>query len=347
MNWHTHHSVHARKHGPIMQGRSLIELLVAMVIGLIVLGGIMLATASSTLSGSNSSTQSQLNEDAQTALSILVPQLRMAGFSTPITSSTGTYQLFDGPAVRGCDNGFVNADVAGWNPTNATQPHSSHLTCNAGADGATSLSVMYEADVFNTPSNAAGVPTDCLGRALPAVPSAIGGSDVFVAENRFFLSRDRATDPWTLNCQGNGAVAGNNVRSEQLINNIETLQITYGVVAGQVNNDTDLLMLGNSVVRYMTQQAIDAENTFDAGTERVNDRWRRVASARLCITVRAAVPEPGADAPFPYEDCSGAWITPADADDRFLRKTVHATVALRNVSNPSLSANGTWLEVEP
>jgi hypothetical protein len=106
-------------------------------------------------------------------------------------------------------------------------------------------------------------------------------------------------------------------------------------------------MLGNSVVRYMTQQAIDAENTFDAGTERVNDRWRRVASARLCITVRAAVPEPGADAPFPYEDCSGAWITPADADDRFLRKTVHATVALRNVSNPSLSANGTWLEVEP
>lgn len=316
------------------RGRSLMELLVALVIGFIILGSIMLMTSGSNFSGLRSTTQSRLDEDAQLVLGVLGPQIRMAGYSAVFNDRTDgvAYKRFMGPPVRGCDNGFTNIEAAAWRGDAAQ--HSSLLTCNAGGDGA-ALSIMYEADDLNTLPNAAGLPADCLGRGVTQVPSSLqaqtpaapAAAMVTVVENRFFLRKDGNT--LTLSCTGNG-VGDNSAAFENpqpLISNIESLQLVYGVSAAAVppGSATGITQYQNLVVGYLTATEMDTQ--FNAATDPDNDPWMRVVNVKVCVTVRSEKPEAGE--PTSYVNCAGKVITPGD---RYLRRTAQATFALRNRS---------------
>lgn len=314
------------------RGRSLMELMIALVIGVIILGSIMLMTTNTNTGGQQSSTQGRMSEDAQLVLAILGPQIRMAGYSGVVNDRTDgvAYKRFMGPAIRGCDNGFANLQTAAWRG-DAAQRHSDLLTCAAG-DGA-AISILYEADALNTVPNAAGNPTDCLGRQVNQVPSSLqaqapsaAAANVTVVENRFFLQRQGAT--FDLLCVGNGVnAAGAFARSEPLISNIEQLQVLYGVSNATVptQSATGFNQYGNQVVGYLTAAQIDQQ--FTAATDPDNDRWMRVVNVKLCVTVRSEKPE--ASEPIAYVNCAGQVITP---NDRFLRRTAQGTFALRNRS---------------
>jgi type IV pilus assembly protein PilW len=298
-------------------GRTLLELLVALVIGIIVLGSILLTSTNSIFSGRGSDTQSKLDETASLALSILVPQLRMAGYSAFQTAALQNYAPLNSPAVRGCDNGFATPTPAGWSGDPATQ-HSTRLSCNAGNGGNTAISVVYQADANNSIPDAAGNPRDCLGDGVAADPI-IG---VPVVENRYFLGAAANGFGLALRCTGNGANS-----NEELLTNIEAMRITYGVAALRPDDGSGVRTYENTVQQYLTQQAIDTPTNAVLGLDNqaVNDRWRGVLSVRLCITVRSDTQEAPQATPFP--NCAGGFTTP---NDRFLRKTVYATVALRN-----------------
>lgn len=315
-------------------GRSLMELMIALVIGFIILGSIMLMTTSSNYGGMRSNTQSKLDEDAQAVLAILGPQIRMAGYSTIVNDRTDgvAYKRFMGPAVRGCDNGFANIQAAAWRGD--TVPwHSDVLTCAAGGDGA-GISILYEADTFNTVPNGAGNPADCLGSNIPAVPSSLqsqapaaAAAFVNVAENRYFLRRNGTV--FDLQCAGNGSNGESApfTNPQPLISNIEAMQILYGVSTAAVpaTSATGITQYTNQVVRYLTAAQIDQQ--FTAATDPDNDRWVRVVNVKLCVTVRSEKQEAGE--PTPYVNCAGQVVTP---NDRFLRRTAQGTFALRNRS---------------
>lgn len=319
-------------------GRSLLELMIALAIGVIVLGAVLLTTSNSTFSGQVSDTQSRLNEDSQLALNILVQQLRMAGYSSVVSNgnSPGNSQQFAGPGVRGCDNGFTAASLtaANWNATtDDIVGYSNRITCAAGA-GTPSIAVLYEADTANTQPGTGGNPTDCLGQELVPVVSSRFQTDatsgtVFVADNRYYLTQS-ATTPglFTLNCQGVVTNAdGETVGPQPLVDNIEQMRITYGVNVQAVANTLNQILPANEAQIYMTAAQINTDAAF------VNDsldRWRRVVSVRLCMVFRSERQE--ADAPIPYFDCDGNRQNDGANADRFLRKVVRTTVALRNRS---------------
>jgi type IV pilus assembly protein PilW len=317
-------------------GRSLMELMIAMVIGFIILGSIMLMTSNSNYGGQQSGTQSRLDEDAQLVLSVLGPQIRMAGYSAVFNDRTDgvAYKRFMGAGIRGCDNGFANIAADTWRG-DASQQHSQILACAAGGDGA-AISVMYEADTSNTLPNADGEPTDCLGRGVDPVTSSLqaqspttpAASKVTVVENRFFIRKEGNT--LTLSCAGNGVGDGSSApfdNPQPLISNIETLQVRYGVSAAAVplQSATGINQYGNQVVGYVTASELDQQ--FNATTDPDNDRWMRVVNVKLCVTVRSEKPEAGSVTA--YVNCDGQVVTPSD---KYLRRTAQATFALRNRS---------------
>jgi len=207
-----------------------------------------------------------------------------------------------------------------------------------------SIALSYEADDFNTvPTNASTPsPTDCLGFPLnkikaeiPGIPDGYGSGvffaaskDVFyfVADNRFYIdtSSATATPPSvpSLYCQGNGIDS----TAQPLVENIEDMQITYGVeipddqtrtVAGYLRADELLAHPDPDVLAAFTPQ----------------ERWRKVVTVRICLLVRsenAVVSDP---ASARYFNCAGTLET-APPDDLRLRRTYSTTVMLRN-----------WLEI--
>jgi len=167
----------------------------------------------------------------------------------PPESSGGSLFPLSDYSFRGCDGTFSNI-------TAATSLDA--LTCTTDNAKPDSIALSYEADRFNTVPNTASptLPTDCLGYELntitatfPEVPAAasideseqreieIGvahsseydTADYYVADNRFYIATSSATP--SLYCKGNGIGA----TAQPLVENIEDMQITYGVVSTTPN----------------------------------------------------------------------------------------------------------------
>lgn len=237
---------HLRQHG-----FSLVELIVAMVIGLTVVGAALAMYVSSGFSGRGSNATSQMTEDANIALSLLRSQIAMAGYSAP-TSADASGQLvkaYSGRAIFGCKGG--------------TSDNASALdTMVCANDGSPdSIVVLYQADVRNTvpTTDATPLPTDCLGTGLDEVSPA-GGTPHFVAENRYYVNGTN------LSCRGNGG--GN---PQPLVENVTDLKFSYGV-AGTTKG---------LATRYLTAQEVSGNQGASSPL------WSQVTSVRICLEIRS------------------------------------------------------------
>lgn len=161
------------------KGFSLIELMVAMAIGLVIAAASFSAYLGASGTSRMAEAQSRMNEDAQAALSILTQQLRMAG-SNPNQSGrindasrrnpvygatsypTGAYTMSNF-ILRGCDGKFKP-------PAGSGPERLDNLVCDDQLAEPDSLAVSYEADRFNTIPTALGnFPSDCLGSRLNTI----------------------------------------------------------------------------------------------------------------------------------------------------------------------------------
>lgn len=348
-----------------LQGFSLIELMISLALGLIILVAVLSAYTGAASAAKMAEAQGRMYEDGQAALTILTQQLRMAGnnpdqtdrldtsVKNPIyTKPTASDQTYGGDilpvfvgssvsafelsnySIRGCDGAFGN------------------ITAAASLDGLVcavpdpiiavpdSIALSYEADKFNTVPTAATppLPTDCLGYALnkikaeiPGIPAGYG-SDVFsaelndmfyfVADNRFYIDSSSATAAPSLYCQGNGIDS----TAQPLVENIEDMQITYGVEIP--SNQT------RTVAGYLRADELLAQPDPDVlAAFTPHERWRKVVTVRICLLVRsedAVVSDP---ASARYVNCAGT-LENAPSDDLRLRRTYSTTVILRN-----------WLEI--
>jgi type IV pilus assembly protein PilW len=303
----------SRRSGPNAQrGLSLVELMVAMTIGLFLMGAVGIIYVNTSTTSRSSTLESQMNEDAALALELLQQQIRLAGFSNVNNSGD---RLFAGRAVRGCDGGFTN---------NAAGTAFELLACNATGTGSDAISVRYEASLLNSQSvTAAGVqsPGNCAHEGITAwnasAEGAASATPLALADNRYYIANDTDGTP-SLFCQGRtGAAFGT---ATALIPNIEDLQVQYAVTA---------LSTASTPLHHQVAGYVDADHAA-LGTPAVN--WSRVAAIRICLLARTARAAPTGDNSINdlgrYIDCNGAVQT---ATDRFLRRAYLTTIQLRNM----------------
>jgi type IV pilus assembly protein PilW len=299
-------------------GLTLIELLVSMVIAMIV----SLAAASVYLNAAEASRfsdeQQRMHEDAQAALNALTQHLNLAG-TNPIqpnrASNFRRNPLTDTMAVRGCDGVATNITTTGTISSLACATPSS-------ATEADSIAVRYEADTYNTDSINAR-PTDCLGASLTtatASVSAVSGGAIstvtasfFEAENRFFISQQNSVP--SLSCHGNGGGS-----SQPIVENIEDMQITYGV--SSPTNTGSLVVAG-----YLNADGIATNANLSALS--TAQRWAKVLTVRICVLARSSSPLPVGAASAQYIDCHGNTVS-TNASDQRLRRAYTTTLVLRN-----------------
>lgn len=275
-----------------VRGVTLIEMLIAITIGLVVVGAVMVSYLGSGQAGRIQAAYSQMNQDAQIGLSILNREFQMAGYSAPaglvqdppqvpaVTPTFSlTYNLGTATAVVGCGTGFVNA-------------HASVLTCGAGAGDTTpTFGVVYEADTRNTVPTSAGIPTDCQGNAILAGPP-------YFAQNRYFIS-------------GNELYCASDVSTQQpLLENVVAMRVWYGV---------QVAAAPRQVAGYVAASDLIAQG---AGAS-----WNDVISVRVCLLMRSSeqVLNAGVDS-LKYRDCDGVTQT----GDRYLHRAYYSTSTLRS-----------------
>jgi type IV pilus assembly protein PilW len=301
---------HGRTRSSQQRGLTLVEMMVSLTIGMVLIVSLVGAYLGTSGSGKVTEALGRMNEDAQSALSLLSQQLRMAG-SNPIQANRDATQvrnaLSDTFFVFGCDGGASNV---GATPT-------SSITCvTSNTGGPDSISIAYEADAYNTIPTGSGIPTDCLGQSLPSQTMVVGtGSAVFYeVQNQYFISKPAGAATPSLYCAGSGAV--NNPQA--MVENIEDMQFTYGVSAPAAGTGT--------IAGYMTASEIAASADLAVlGTSQA--KWSRVVSVKICLLMTSF--EPVLNELTPYYKCDGTLET-APADLR-LRRAYTTTVLLRNL----------------
>ena len=298
-----------------LRGVTLVELLVSLVIGLVV----MLAASQAYLATASSSrindAQAKMNEDAQTALSILTQQLRLAG-ANPVrpdraqaslrNALTATYTL------RGCDSSFTSTSVASIDAMSCT-----HTAASTGPDA---IAIHYEADAFNSSTQKSGTtPTDCVGYGLDGISISFTDSSgterqttMFMATPVYYLSTsDNRTG---LSCRNLGSA-----NAQPLVENVIDLQLRYGTSSPD-NTGT--------VLGYLTAQQIDDPAGLITGTTSAAQRWALVKTVRVCILMVSESAIATSAESAQYRNCSGNLVT--NPPDLRLRRAYSATVFLPN-----------------
>lgn len=312
------------------RGRSLVEIMIALTIGMVILIAISSLFMGNRQSFKANDDKTRLDEEGRLALSLMAFHVRMAGYGTMLTSNEkytadndpnpanfnknypATYTSYSDRrtgssvnAIRGCAGGFADtaADVTA-------------LACAAGTTTDAFL-VRYVVDQ-NIIASGGAVPTDCLGANVilsPAIPEEKGRpgtAPYYLIENRFFVQNNATTGIPELYCRGNGTTPpGTNLvnPAQPIAENVESMKITYGLAS--VGSATV-----QNVNRFLTADLMAAGD------------WENVISVRICIVVRSAN-DNVATAKQSYRDCNDNQVV---ATDRRLRGVFSTTVAIRNRS---------------
>lgn len=190
------------------RGVTLVELMVAMAIGLLVVFFVTEAYVSATATQRSQSDRSRVQESMRFALDSLSYAVRKAGYRNPAAS---------GPSMDDfC--GAAKLRLLGKNAATAFNPKTSDLTGTGQAilNSSDIIRVRYHGD-GTLPSTADGSVTDCLGATV--------GPDQ-IAEDTYWVAADpkNNNEPslfcYSTNSAGSGEVA--------IVPGIESLQILYG-----------------------------------------------------------------------------------------------------------------------
>jgi type IV pilus assembly protein PilW len=272
------------------RGLSIIELMVAMVIGMVVVAAVLFSYLGSGVTGRSQSALAQMNEDAMAAFSIMSRDIQMAGFSepngivAPVPGGVATFgRVFTGAAIFGCETKINNPAATG------------SMSCSVGGGTAThSSEVSFQATAVNSIPDSSGVPTDCLGNAL-----ALSGG-AYVATNRYYTATSTTSLGRELYCSSSGN------SGQPLVENVEAMKLWFG--------EADAADPRRAVRYVVASDVVD---------------WGRVVSVRMCMLMRSADPVLESDDPVAanYTDCDGGSVA---SPDRRLYRAFFSTVALRN-----------------
>lgn len=314
------------------QGRSLVELMIAMAIGLVI------SLAVTSLFVTNSQTyrifddKAVMEEDGRFALNMLAYHIRMAGTGPSInttlqTESGGGVSSFDsatGEAIFGCSGGFFSPVVAA-NPA-LTFP----VPCNASTTGPDGLVVRYVVDLDNSNQASASLvaPTDCLGQPVALTVKTPPQQSDYTVENRYYIAVNPTTSRSELYCVGNGGIPLNTaplLAGKPIMENVIDMKIIYGY--DQQDKQSANSFFNASDLMLPTVPA-PAGGTISLSGAPPN-KWSRIVSAKICLVMRSAS-DALTTAPMTYTNCSGTVVT---APDKRLYSTFSTVVSIRGRIN--------------
>lgn len=292
-------------------GVGLIELLISMMLGLVIISALVIMYVGAGQALRNVQAQGQMNEDAQIALSVITHELRQLGYNPRRDKNGSKNDLGQGNwSLRACDTGFTN-------PENTLV---SALTCNASG-GSFALAVVYEGDLSSGKKTKAGLPMDCIGSGVNAVPT----GNFYVMQARLYVANN------ALMCQGSGGLTTTTTppaplaSPQALAENIESMTATFAVADPIAANNLD-------AKGYLS--ATEINNVATPGLTALTlpeDRWNKVVAAQVCIVVASeniVLSDLGSKGAQPtYQDCGGAKVAITDGK---LRRAYRSTVLLRN-----------------
>ncbi len=189
-----------------MQGLSLVEVMVSLVIGLVVVGAVLVSYFAAGVTGRQQAAYAEINENAQLALTLIARDLLLAGSATPTGVAAGGLSFtrtYAGRPVFGCRTGFETPATTG------------DVAC--AASGSDALEVVYQADAANSVPTSGNKPTDCLGNGLAA-----DAGGVFLAYNRYYLATS-SSGRSELHCASRQGAGG-----QPLVDNVEGMTLWYG-----------------------------------------------------------------------------------------------------------------------
>jgi type IV pilus assembly protein PilW len=328
-----------------LRGLTLIELLVAMVIGLIV---VLAAVASLTVARRGFSTvdaASQLRDSSRFAADLIGRVSVQAGYRDLfIAASATSIDPLRMPNVSGFNNAFIDA----------TNPLTAFTTRTAGVDGygsdvlivryqAAQLYSMYEGSSLTNGSVSDQTMIDCAGNASATVPDPMStnpASTVLVAS--IFHVAINQGEPALMCTYSDTGVAPFVTRP--IVQGVENLQVLYGVDGVTAGTAPAATASPNVPLSYLrADQLVVAGNTAATYAN-----WRRVRSLRIGMVLRSApgsTQDPSSQSYFPFGAAKasatgatgsafssandpGTTFTPTP--DGRLRQTVTFTVHLRN-----------------
>ncbi len=145
-------------------------------------------------------------------------------------------------------------------------------------------------------------PLDCLGNSFAKTHDDATGDDYWLNDSKFYVSGG------SLYCHGPGNAAG-----AALVQNVETLQVTYGMAAAPAGSP------GAGQIIY-----------YDVAPHPGSPLWANVVSVNLCVQVRSPtkVLDKAATATLGnWVDCRNAQRTSSDG---YMRRTFATTIVLQN-----------------
>lgn len=190
-------------------GQTLIELLIAMALGLVVTAGAVSLYSSQRAAFERASNAMRMRDAGLTALSLIGQQVQMAGF---VPASVEGYA--GPPPLSGCSAG---------RPTGGD----SSLACTKLASGSDGVAARYVGDDVSTWPSATGSVTDCLGQAVTDSGAAFGAQGVLVV-NRYFASVSTSTGEPELYCEGSGKEGA----AQPVVEGVERLRVRYWLAGG-------------------------------------------------------------------------------------------------------------------
>jgi type IV pilus assembly protein PilW len=332
-------STHARPGAH--RGVGLVELLVAMTLGLGLLGGALTVYLKARDAHATLETTARLQEVAQHALGVIESDVRMGGYlgltSRPelVTNLAGALTDASGVpvALRGCAEHWATAlaqPVGGWDQSAGAWPLEASCRPNGRWRATTDGLIVRRASAERLEQSAAGVKAYhrhvlvasshtaaqvFVGDADGSIPADFAQTDPAdappLADTRrllvhaYYVSADSSVAAGFPSLRRKRLVSGPAVQDEEIIPGVEDLQVQYGV-----DEDGD-----GSTDRYVSADALAADTT--------------VLAARIWLRVRAHERDPAWNDATHYTYANQDERSPA-AERAFRRVVVSRTIHLRN-----------------
>ena len=245
---------------PTQRGRTLVELLVAILLSVLIVGAVGAIYIASSQSARTSLELSSVEDRGRMAMFFLGEPIAMAGYGTIVGVSESRYDnlTFSDAHVRACPAG-----------TQFEAPAAGNFNCIAGGGPGDQLMVSYQAD------SAAGAPqgllTDCLGQAAPLVAGVPTVRNIYTINNG------------QLACQGNGAA-----QTQGLIDGVEDFKV---FLAFDQRSFQTGLTLGNYVPTVIGGALVSPATVAGApqtalGPTAIGNPWNHVIAVYVCVLLR-------------------------------------------------------------
>jgi type IV pilus assembly protein PilW len=319
---------------PHQRGRTLIELLVAMAIGLVIIAGVGALYVSSSGVSRMANQAGTAQDLGRLAMQIIGESVKAAGYGEIVGSDTDirNQSMFDGAVIRGCSGSRFADPLA--NPPD--------YTCVGVAPG-DQLLVRFQgsyaaAEGLNAPQVLAMQLPDCLGVSNANQDTVIGGgaltrpgggNPVRIVENIFNLNPAGNT----LMCTGNSNPGVPN----QLILDVIDFSVFYRFDDEGYNG-----MVGGNY-RYSPVGGSVRDATFISGLVGPVNPWSHVVGVIVCITIGSSErgtsvqptnnPNATRCPRTAVEAAGGTTLTEMSTDGR-LRRTFMQTFNIRLQSTP-------------